>query len=261
MLGRNTCARARVLRFPACVLVLGGCVMAFRFVFGLAVASLVGMGSAQADGYAKGGPGPECCRWTGFYVGAHGGYGWGALIPPTQETGLAREVSLSGGFGGLQTGYNHQVAPNWFFGVEQDIWLGNISGSEVQRLPAPRIESEAELGGTVRARFGYVLGHQALLYSTAGIAWAYNKGGLQYRDAAQQALAFADRLTYSERNLHLGFALGNGLEWAIDRKLSVKAEYQFLYLTKEQYFAGTTEGALAGFHAHTLRLGINWRLQ
>ena len=44
-------------------------------------------------------------------------------------------------------------------------------------------------------------------------------------------------------------------------KLSVKAEYQFLYLTKEQYFAGTTEGAIAGFHEHTARIGINWRMQ
>ena len=89
-------------------------------------------------------------------MGAHAGYGWGALIPPTQETGLATEVSLSGGFGGLQSGYNYQVARNWFFGVEQDIWVGSISGSQVQRLPAPRIETENDVGGTVRARFGYV---------------------------------------------------------------------------------------------------------
>ena len=99
------------------------------------------------------------------------------------------------------------------------------------------------------------------MYSTAGIAWASNTGGLQFRDAAQQAAAFADRLSYSERHLHLGFALGNGVEWALGPKLSVKAEYQFLYLTKEQYFAGTTEAATAGFHEHTARVGINWRLQ
>ncbi len=235
---------------------------ASRFAFGFVVAMLIGAGSAQADGYPKGGPGPDpCCRWTGFYLGAHAGYGWGALIPPTQGTGLATEVSLSGGFGGLQSGYNYQVARNWFFGVEQDIWVGSISGSQVQRFPDPRISSEADLGGTVRARFGYVLDDRALLYSTAGIAWASNTGGLQFRDAAQQAAAFADRLSYSERHLHLGFALGNGVEWAIGPKLSVKAEYQFLYLTKEQYFAGTTEAATAGFHEHTARIGINWRLQ
>jgi len=190
----------------------------------------------------------------------HGGYGWGTLIPPSGADAALSEISLSGGFGGLQAGYNVQVAPNWFFGVEQDIWFGNVSGNALQRLPAPAVTTENDFGGTVRGRFGFVLDNRALLYSTAGIAWASNTGGLQYRDPAQQALAGADRLTYSERHLHLGFALGNGIEWAIDRKLSVKAEYQFLYLTKEQYFAGTTESAVAGFHEHTVRLGLNWHL-
>jgi opacity protein-like surface antigen len=87
-----------------------------------------------------------------------------------------------------------------------------------------------------------------------------NRGALDFHTPAQQAAAGADRLTYSERHLHLGFALGSGAEWAIGRQLSVKAEYLFLYLTKEQYFAGTTEGAVAGFHDHTVRVGINWRL-
>jgi opacity protein-like surface antigen len=227
----------------------------------LIVAVVASTGSLRADGYVNRGPasGP-CCRWSGFYVGAHGGYAWGSLIPPTQETGLATEVSVSGGFGGLQMGYNYQVARNWFFGVEQDIWFGKISGSEVQRFPAPAISTEADFGGTVRGRFGFVFDNRALLYTTAGIALAWNTGGLQFQNAAQQAAAGADRLSYSERNLHLGFALGEGVEWSLGHNLSLKTEYQFLYFTKEQYFAGTTEGAVAGVHAHTVRVGLNLRL-
>src|SRR5262245_56485119 len=110
-----------------------GCVMIIRLVL-LIVAVLLSTGSLRADGYNGGPASGPCCRWTGFYVGVHGGYAWGTLIPPTQETGHATEVSLSGGFGGLQMGYNYQVARNWFFGVEQDIWFGKISGSEAQRF-------------------------------------------------------------------------------------------------------------------------------
>ena len=178
--------------------------------------------------------------------------------PRHENTGLASDISLSGGFGGLQTGYNVQVAPNWFFGIEQDIWFGRISGGAGQPFPDPTIGIETTLGGTVRGRFGYVMGRQALFYSTAGVAWALNRGSLDFHTPAQQAAAGADHLAYSEQHLHLGFALG---EERRVREFSIKAEYLFLYLTKEQYFAGTTEGAVAGFHDHTFRVGLNWRLR
>jgi opacity protein-like surface antigen len=110
----------------------------------------------------------------------------------------------------------------------------------------------ADASGFVRDR--------ALFYSTAGLAWAAVKGGLQYQDAVQQALAGADALSYSQIRYLFGLALGNGIEWAVRDHLSVKAEYLFIYLTKEQFFGGTTEAALTGFHAHTFRLGLNWLL-
>jgi opacity protein-like surface antigen len=235
--------------------------MVFRAFFLAVIGILVGGGPALADGYLQGRrESGSCCFWNGFYIGVHGGYASGTLLPPTRNTGLASDISLSGGFGGLQTGYNVQVSPNWFFGVEQDIWFGRISGGAGQPFPDPTIGIETTVGGTVRGRFGYVMGRHALFYSTAGVAWALNRGSLDFHTPAQQAAAGADHLAYSEQHLHLGFALGNGIEWAIDRQFSIKAEYQFLYLTKEQYFAGTTEGAVAGFHDHTFRVGLNWRM-
>ena len=50
-------------------------------------------------------------NWTGFYIGAHAGYGWGA----------SNGFDLSGGFVGGQIGYNWQAAGSpWVFGVEAD---------------------------------------------------------------------------------------------------------------------------------------------
>jgi outer membrane immunogenic protein len=134
--------------------------MLFRVLSFAIIGMLFSTGSARADAYLKDSRAP-CCSWNGFYIGVHGGYAWGTLIPPSQDTGHASEISLAGGFGGLQAGYNIQVAPNWFFGVEQDVWLGKISGGADQPFPAPTIDVETTLGGTVRGRFGYVMDHRA----------------------------------------------------------------------------------------------------
>ena len=54
--------------------------------------------------------------WTGFYVGANAGYGWGRLTDPTGTF----TTNLDGGLAGGQVGYNWQTG-NWVFGIEGDI--------------------------------------------------------------------------------------------------------------------------------------------
>lgn len=125
--------------------------------------------------------------------------------------------------------------------------------------PIQTVTIESTYGGTIRGRFGFVRDH-VLLYSTAGIAWAVTHVTLQNQDAVQQALAGDDRLSYSDTHWHFGVALGNGVEWAIQDNLSVKAEYMFVYLTKEQHFSASTEQQLLGWQMHTFKIGLNWLL-
>ena len=73
-------------------------------------------------------PLPLIDPWTGFYFGAHGGYGWGQKTFldnfPTPDFALDAQPSVGGGLGGLQAGYNYQF--NWLLvGVEGDFsWSG-----------------------------------------------------------------------------------------------------------------------------------------
>lgn len=76
-------------------------------------------------------------NWTGFYVGAHFGYGWGntnwtflagpdTLNPPPRPNGV---------FGGLQLGYNFQIN-NIVLGLEADAALAGLRGTVPCTNPA-----------------------------------------------------------------------------------------------------------------------------
>ncbi len=90
---------------------------------------------------------PPAAPWTGFYLGAQGGYAWGdktasfsgndvnfaALLNGTAFQGgtplPGTRWTDRGGFGGLEGGYNHQFSPSFVLGVEADISAADIKGS------------------------------------------------------------------------------------------------------------------------------------
>ena len=54
-------------------------------------------------------------NWTGFYVGAHVGYGWADFIDTF--AGVTASVSPAGFIYGGQVGFNYQIG-SWVFGIE-----------------------------------------------------------------------------------------------------------------------------------------------
>ena len=67
--------------------------MLLRAFFLAVIGMLVGGGPALADGYLQGRQeSGSCCFWSGFYVGVHGGYASGTLLPPTRNAGLAPDI-------------------------------------------------------------------------------------------------------------------------------------------------------------------------
>ena len=85
----------------------------------LSVATAASAADMQARPYTKAPPAivSPAYNWSGFYVGAMGGYGWGT------DAG-------SGGFGGGTVGYNWQFPGSQFvFGVEVDAAGASIKDS------------------------------------------------------------------------------------------------------------------------------------
>jgi hypothetical protein len=203
----------------------------------------------------------SCCFWNGFYVGVHGGYASGTLLPPTRNTGLASDISLSGR---LRRAANRLQCP----GVAELVLrrrAGHLVWKDNPAAPASRFRTRRSAskplsGATVRGRFGYVMGRHALFYSTAGVAWALNRGSLDFHTPAQQAAAGADHLAYSEQ--HCTWVS----RWATESNgpsIGSSASRRSTCSVPDQgaVLRGNDEGAVAGFHDHTFRVGLNWRMR
>jgi opacity protein-like surface antigen len=136
--------------------------------------------------------------WTGFYLGGHGGYGWGhntfsentgsldiggsgIFLPNVALSGL----SSKGWVGGFQAGYNWQYH-SWVAGLEVDLSGADINGtvsksassSGTSTLLGPVSGSvtasetdKFEMLGSARARVGYLITPTILLYGTGGLGW------------------------------------------------------------------------------------------
>jgi outer membrane immunogenic protein len=225
---------------------------------------------------------PTVTGWTGFYVGANIGYGWGRtgadLID--NSTGLAIPNAILGGtipstyglkergvIGGGQFGYNWRK-DNWVWGLEADLQGAGIRDAVAfsnSATPAfPRLfptQSAGEAGlnwfGTVRGRMGYVW-KDALLYATGGLAY-----GQPFESISNHVVPPPPQGSFSASEFRAGWALGAGVEWALTSAWSVKAEYLHVDLgtSTGRTHPGPVDFLEYEFH-HTYeiaRVGINYR--
>lgn len=210
-------------------------------------------------------------NWTGFYVGAHGGYGWGNTQDVT-NTGAARR-DLTGGFGGVQGGYNWQLGSTPFvIGIETDISFGSISSSwgGTNQFDPYYGKDSATMFGTVRGRIGYAF-DRVLVYGTGGLAWGEQEHGFGC-DAARVAVTngcqkkVGGKAFYvSKSPIDVGYTVGGGVEYALTRNWTVKAEYLFtdygtnrIDLVDPNYPAAKTARNF-DTTIHTTKLGVNYR--
>lgn len=179
--------------------------------------------------------------WQGYYFGVHGGYGWG------EHQSLAVSnvmVKPSGGFGGVQVGYNSMIAPNWLLGTEIQLSGGDISDSVTGG--GNTIRSKIDFFGAALARFGYTF-DRTLVYGAVGAAWARNK-------AAETGGDFS--LTESR----VGWAFGGGVEYAIDQRWSAKIEYLYADLGSMRITtSGSETYSSSKLNLNTVKFGVNYR--
>jgi outer membrane immunogenic protein len=183
----------------------------------------------------------QAYNWTGFYLGANGGGGWGHSYWDTS----ADRIGTSGGLVGGTVGYNWQVG-SAVFGLEGDIDWANLKGTSASTLcPAGCTTSDGWLG-TVRGRLGYAFG---------GVL-PYVTGGLAVGDIRAATPGFA-----GATSTNAGWTAGGGLEFALPGNWSAKAEY--LHVDLGSFNCGVNCNGLptdnVSMHDNIVRAGVNYR--
>ena len=208
-------------------------------------------------------PLPLPFTWTGVYIGGNAGYGWQANsndIVLTDPSATTAALKQTGGFVGLQMGYNYQMGL-LVLGIEGDVQAANIKNSFTRVIDAAgdtlNASGNVDEFGTIRGRIGAAF-DQVLVYATGGAAL----GGLSNTLNVTTAGGFA---SLQNDSTQLGYTVGAGIEYAVNRNWSIKGEYQYINFGSESLSpAGTTNSLATTSNSittdiHTVRIGVNWR--
>lgn len=230
-----------------------------------------GLASAADLGVYKPAPQPYLApafSWSGFYIGAHAGYGWGStdtvnqLFFPGGPAFGANSTSFDtdGWLVGGQAGYNYQFSNNLVVGVEGDFAWSDVKGdfNYDPLRPEAIAGGKVDYQGTLRLRLGYAI-DRFLPYVTGGLAYAHTKG------FADNIWGGGDHNTSSKDAW--GWALGAGVEYAFTQNISAKVEYIYTRFDDVKSVMPIGGGAPAGssnalssdLTQSAVKVGVNYR--
>jgi outer membrane immunogenic protein len=210
----------------------------------------------------------------------------GAGVTGTTAPGLVSAIlsdfssttsrNVKGWVGGGQVGYNW-LNGSWLYGVEADIQATGQraslnGGATVFRTPlndgiATITQNESNSWklpwfATFRGRLGVTYEQTWLFYATGGLA----VGSAEFSNTTSLTLATTSpptsttaAVSLSEETTRVGFAVGGGVEKAIDAHWRVKAEYLFVDLGSHTFLAGTGADTNIKIRDNIVRVGFNYR--
>lgn len=195
-------------------------------------------------------------RWSGFYAGAHVGgvigHQWGdtSSLDGTYNELAEREspdfYSPSSLFGG-QLGYNWQFSNGLVLGLEgnwsktymkhhEEVSAGptdtpKLIGGE----PVAVLDYDIDWTAELRAKIGYALSDDLLVYATGGLAMLRETESREQwvqkgNHGETQIFSVGEDTSFTRQ----GFTVGGGLEYAINDSWSIAADYSYSRFRREE---------------------------
>ena len=201
-------------------------------------------------------PESDALSWSGGYIGANVGYGWGHSGSSYDNQvgpfiGVNPDTDPAGVLGGVTLGANQEIGNNLVIGVEGDIDYANLTDTIDDQAalngsrPGQTITATTDWTGTLRGRVGVAV-DKILPYLTAGLAVAHST--VSATDGPLSASATLG-----------GWTAGGGVEFAIDDHWSAKAEYLYTDLGSHTWFSSDIWASTSTSTSSTVRGGINDR--
>jgi outer membrane immunogenic protein len=265
------------------------------------VATILGIGAASAADLPMKAPPPVVApvwNWTGFYIG--GNAGWAGekasgtsdfidtvFAPGNTEFSNPQSNSPSGSSftGGVQAGYNWQVAPRFVLGVEGDWdWLNTKYNfcRQADRLSTACLDAPPNIFGfetiasqtnwlaTARARAG-VTWDRFMFYGTGGVAFGSIRTTESLScltDGCGGASTLKLALSSSTTQTRTGWVAGLGVEGMLNSQWSIKGEWLHYDLGSLSNTFTTVGNVGVGTQSvvwsrneryDTVRVGLNYR--
>jgi opacity protein-like surface antigen len=170
--------------------------------------------------------------WAGFYIGINGGGGWGHedfdpsfFVNTMPLLTTPPSASPKGGVFGFQAGHNWQWGPV-VGGLEVDFDGADLTSSTTFFPLVPFTEATLDKKidelASARARLGYLIFPNWLLYGTVGIGWGHDR--INMSAETLPPVTFLEATQSSDVNL-FGWVAGAGLEFKFANNWLIRGEW------------------------------------
>ena len=185
--------------------------------------------------------------WTGVYGGLNAGYAFAGKSRFVKSDGSVEDFNrIDGGLGGAQIGFDYQ-AGNFVGGVAADLNNSRVSRSRMNDSATLNVKFAQSYVGTIRARMGYSITSNSLLYGTAGAALS--------NSSVETTTVNTSVKEAQTRPIH-GYVLGAGFEHKYTGKISSFIEYRYYRFSSTNFPLFDRNGDR---NNSEVRIGANYR--